>query len=225
MSNEQNRVRIVPVWLSKKGNDEIQESEFLRFKGEINYCATIGDCGMACESLMEMLTNLDEMVVGFDMEWPVNSKTGSGKTSLIQICHDENVCHLFHVSQMRNIPVALAHFLNHPKVRLAGLNIKSDLWKLIRDFPIKFQSMDEMKIIDLGVLANKVLNCSQRWSLERLVRYVLHKNLDKNDAVRKSNWQLELLSEEQKHYAAADALASFVLFHELTSKKKVKCEI
>jgi hypothetical protein len=40
----------------------------------------------------------EEMVLGFDMEWPIDFKAGSGKTALIQICAEEQTCFLFHVS-------------------------------------------------------------------------------------------------------------------------------
>nr|CAD7426670.1 unnamed protein product [Timema monikensis] len=36
----------------------------------------------------------EELILGFDMEWPVNFKAGSGKTALIQVCPKEDVCHL-----------------------------------------------------------------------------------------------------------------------------------
>lgn len=45
----------------------------------------------------EKFADFNEIIIGFDLEWPVTS-SGSGRTALIQICPDESVCYLFHVS-------------------------------------------------------------------------------------------------------------------------------
>lgn len=73
---------------------------------------------MANECLEETL------VVGFDMEWPFNFQTGSGKTALIQISPNLDVCHLLHLPELKNLPKGLFEFLHHPKVKLTGVNIK-----------------------------------------------------------------------------------------------------
>lgn len=66
----------------------------------------------------------DEFVVGFDMEWPFNFQTGSGKTALIQISPSLDICYLLHLPQIEKLPKGLTEFLHHPKVKLTGVNIK-----------------------------------------------------------------------------------------------------
>lgn len=67
----------------------------------------------------------DELfVVGFDMEWPFNFVEGPGKTAVIQISSSLRECIILHVSALKTIPKSLTEFLKHPKVRLAGVNIK-----------------------------------------------------------------------------------------------------
>lgn len=67
----------------------------------------------------------DELfVVGFDMEWPFNFVDGPGKTAVIQISSSFTECIILHVSALKTIPKSLTEFLKHPKVRLAGVNIK-----------------------------------------------------------------------------------------------------
>lgn len=62
--------------------------------------------------------------LGFDMEWPFSFQTGPGKTALLQIAPDLNECFLIQVSALKKIPTALPALLEHPKVRLTGVNIK-----------------------------------------------------------------------------------------------------
>ena len=45
----------------------------------------------------------NELILGFDLEWPFNYKFGAGKTSLMQICPDEELCYIFHVSIRRTL--------------------------------------------------------------------------------------------------------------------------
>ncbi|XP_066999219.2 3'-5' exonuclease isoform X2 [Anabrus simplex] len=187
----------------------------LRFAGRINYCTTAGDCGMACEEILEGCKEEGEIILGFDMEWPVICKSGSKRTALIQICASENECHLFQVSGIKNLPLSLIHLLQHPSTKLVGINIASDLWKLSRDFSITVKPIIDTKVVDLGVLANAALNCAQKWSMEGLVLNLLKMRLDKDDGVRKSNWNIQPLSEEQQIYAATDAYASLVLYQRL----------
>lgn len=66
----------------------------------------------------------DIMVIGFDMEWSFNFETGPGRTAVIQISPDLDVCYILHVVQLKNLPKSLTEFLAHPKVRLAGNNVK-----------------------------------------------------------------------------------------------------
>lgn len=82
--------------------------------------------------------------IAFDMEWPFSFQNGPGKsavnfigscsvyqlillitfTQVIQLCADINVCFVFHISQLTKLPAALVQLLEHPKVRLHGVNIK-----------------------------------------------------------------------------------------------------
>ncbi|XP_023707541.1 Werner Syndrome-like exonuclease isoform X3 [Cryptotermes secundus] len=123
--------RKLPAWmtLNAEGENEqfthdTNENPNLSFMGTVHYCRTEKECGRACESLMKQVETQEELVIGFDMEWPVHFKTGSGKTALIQICAEEQTCYLFHVSCMRSLPEAFVHLLKHPKFKLVGVNIK-----------------------------------------------------------------------------------------------------
>lgn len=62
--------------------------------------------------------------IAFDMEWPFSYKFGSGKSAVIQLCADVNVCYVFQISNLKRLPAALMCLLYHKKVCLHGVNIK-----------------------------------------------------------------------------------------------------
>ncbi|XP_076756249.1 WRN RecQ like helicase isoform X2 [Xylocopa sonorina] len=196
----------------------------IKFGGYINYVSDFNACAMICDDIIKEVENSNRKVIpiGFDLEWPFSFQTGSGKTALAQICFNNNVCHLLHIHSLKKLPAAFVILLNHPKVRLVGVNIKNDIWKLGRDFS-EFPSCDVVKnnCIDSGTFANRVLNRSCRWSLERLTAYLLKKKIDKSPSVRKSKWHLHPLTDEQRMYAATDAYVSWLLHTVIEEKAKI----
>lgn len=62
--------------------------------------------------------------IAFDMEWPFSFKTGPGKSAVIQICAEENVCYIFQLTNLKKLPAALVQLLKHKRVRLHGVNVK-----------------------------------------------------------------------------------------------------
>lgn len=112
---------------------------------------------------------------------------------VIQLCADINFCYVFHISQLSKLPAALVQLLEHPKVRLHGVNIKkyridntmlkinatnhlylySDFRKLERDFKEVNSQLLIDHCRDLGVWCNEVINSSGRWSMARLVRHIV----------------------------------------------------
>lgn len=85
---------------------------------------------------------------------------------------------------------------------------RSDLRKLGRDFP-DVGNTDQLvaDCCDLGLYANRVLKINERWSMARLVKELLKTNIDKDKAVRMSEWN-QVLTEEQQIYAAIDVYVS-----------------
>ncbi|XP_063980901.1 3'-5' exonuclease [Diachasmimorpha longicaudata] len=201
----------------------IEDLPEIVFKGKLYYVTDFEGCAMICDQIIQRIEQHPGVIIpiGFDLEWPFSFQTGSGKTALAQLCVSENTCHLLHIHSLDKLPAGLTILLKHPRVKLVGVNIKNDIWKLGRDFkefPAK-QVVDN-NCIDCGPLANQVYNRSCRWSLERLTAYILKKKISKDDKVRKSKWHILPLSEEQKTYAATDAYVSLLLY--LTIQKKAK---
>lgn len=66
-----------------------------------------------------------EMVpIAFDMEWPFTFQTGPGKTAVIQLCADIDLCYVLHVAELKKLPTTLVQLLTHNKVLLHGVNVK-----------------------------------------------------------------------------------------------------
>lgn len=58
------------------------------------------------------------------MEWPFSFATGPGRTAVIQLCANVEICYVFHVYNLKRLPTALSVLLTHSKVCLHGVNIK-----------------------------------------------------------------------------------------------------
>ncbi|XP_033230238.1 Werner Syndrome-like exonuclease [Belonocnema kinseyi] len=191
------------------------------FNGRINILNDFYDIAEKCDAMLHRIDTTEEKIVpiGFDLEWPFSFQTGSGKTALAQICLSEELCYLFHIYDILKLPTSFIMLLSHPKVKLVGVNIKNDIWKLGRDFTeFPAKKVVENNCFDCGPFANIVYKRSCRWSLERLTAYVLRKKISKNSQVRRSKWHIQPLNDAQKLYAATDAYVSLLLH--MTIQKK-----
>lgn len=199
---------------AREPNFNTDDLPMVDYDGRIRYLNDFYEIAEAFENLtkkVEMMAGDDDddkVGVAFDMEWTFSFQTGPERTSLIQVCIDLDECYLFHLPQLKKLPASLSVFLSHPRVRLHGVNIKNDLRKLERDFPmVKAEPMVE-NCIDLGVWYNEVFNSSGRWSMERLVLQTLRLRIDKSRQVRMSKWHIFPLSANQQKYAAIDVFVS-----------------
>lgn len=206
--------RKLPEWMTNSSNATELCPELL-FPGKINYCYSIEDITSTSDKILNHLDCSEDLVqLGFDSEWPIYGNTGSGKTAVIQICPSEEICHIIHVYNIYRLPKVLFEIIQHPKVKLVGLNIKNDIWKLGRDFRVSVQHIVENGCLDLAVFARNVLHTTQSWSLANLTQHLLKQRLNKADEIRKSDWS-KPLSETQKIYAATDAYASLMCYLKL----------
>jgi werner syndrome-like exonuclease len=147
----------------------------IKYTGQIHFHVDCREISEACDGLLKFVNEQTTNVVpvGFDMEWPFNFSTGPQKTALIQLCAELDKCYLFHVTKLQKLPQSLMTFLNHSKIRWHGVNIKNDFRKLQRDFPeVNSQALID-QCIDLGPYCNSICSTSGRWSMERLVAYVV----------------------------------------------------
>ncbi|EFA11337.1 3'-5' exonuclease [Tribolium castaneum] len=204
----------------QKEEEEFRNRPPIQFKGKKIYIRDFIECALACDNLIKLADEAaDVLVLGFDVEWPFSFQTGPGKAALIQISPDLDTCYLIQISDLKKLPKGLSVLLAHPKVRITGVNIKNDIRKLSRDFAGFDVEKNIENCIDSGVLANQILPFQQRWSMERLVTFLLKMTISKDNKVRMSKWHVSPLSKEQLDYAATDAYASLVLYNELKKRE------
>lgn len=206
--------------ITKPEEKKIEPSKpkpFIVYNGKVEYATEMIDIACMSDILLAWVNeHKDEKVpIAFDMEWPFTFQTGSGRTAVIQLCADINLCYIFHVHDLKKMPAVLVALLKHDKVVLHGVNIKNDLRKLERDFPeVKTQKMID-QCVDLGVYCNDVMATGGRWSMANLVSYICNLQINKDRKVRMSQWHIKPLTAEQQIYAAIDVYISQVIYYEL----------
>ncbi|KAJ3280784.1 hypothetical protein HK104_000404 [Borealophlyctis nickersoniae] len=110
-------------------------------------------------------------------------------------------------------PPSLKSFLEDPLCRKAGVNIRGDARKLLRDYEVQMAGM-----VDLSSLAKAVAGVP-RLSLQNLVEKLLEKTLNKDDKIRTGNWANAPLNAKQEAYAANDAYASYKIYTTLMTMR------
>jgi hypothetical protein len=185
------------------------------FEGAIKVCTA--EC---TEADLGWLTNDGQFtVLGFDLEWVPSLQRGVSPSpvALIQLCSGER-CLLVRTHQSKILSPALCALLMSAK--LVGVNIKSDLAKLVKDFP---KDLDvkrlAAKAIDVAVLVRKLLPNHSK-SLKEIVFSFTGKTLVKpsaGDAVNyHQHWQALVLRPDLEQYAAADAASGLEVYNGLT---------
>lgn len=198
------------------GYDYSYDLPEVEYDGNINYLDNYHDIDDACSRLYERVSKAKRkgfVPVAFDIEWTPSFRRGvpPGRIALIQVCVDLDQCYLFHVSDFDcyHLPQTLGAFLNHPRVKLVGNNIKADLTKLKKDFPEVYEEEMRDNCIDLGQLYNEARGTPRyRWSLRKLVREILGEELNKDQQIRCSDWDEMPLDQDQMYYAAIDVYVS-----------------
>jgi len=162
---------------------------------------------------------------GFDMEWKVSFKKGSGeaKTSLVQIAAanedlSEKLVVLGRI-HTAGLTRRFKRWIRDSTRGKTGFNVRGDAKKLVRDF-----GLETSRVIELSALARERYEggcpSAPSWSLARLCEHALGKTLPK-DKTRMSNWERGELKEEQIKYAAMDAWASLLVYRALRARDLV----
>lgn len=149
--------------------------------------------------------------IGFDTETrPAFRKGVSHQIALMQLSTDDT-CFLFRLNLI-GLPDCLANILINPAIKKIGLSLKDDfsaIHKRKAIVPTNFVELQSF-VKDYGIEDN---------GLQRIYGILFGKRISKGQ--RLSNWELEVLSDAQKMYAALDAWACLRIFNELKTKAKV----
>ena len=131
--------------------------------------------------------------VGFDTETRPSFKKGTRyKISLMQISTDE-ACFLFRLNRI-GIPQSLEDFLVNEKILKIGLSLRDDFGAMRKRTDIKPANF-----------------------LQKIYAILFDKKISKGQ--RLSNWEADVLTEQQKKYAALDAWACLRIYNQLNQDK------
>lgn len=187
-------------------NEDINKLPVESFSGEIILVETEEQSIKACEMLDSYI------YIGFDTESKPTFKKGiKSKLSLIQLALDD-VCYLFRVSKMKNIPNELINLFNNEKKVFIGLSIKDDLQKIRTKATVNSSNFIELQDVV------KKMNLEEQ-SLKKIYARLFSKKISKKQQL--SNWNNSNLSEAQKIYAATDAWACLKIYNKLENIKQI----
>ena len=183
---------------------------------------------------------LDEIVLGFDIEWKPFAPADSIKenAALIQIASENRIA-LFHIARFPGktaeqlMPPTLKAILESPRILKAGVAVKGDCSRLEKYFPLHIQGVFELSRLynlveyyatDPSKVSNKLVKLATQVHQHLLLPLYKGEPLvdepQNINSVRESDWSRPL-DYEQIQYAAADAYAGFRLFDVLESKRKM----
>lgn len=180
-------------------NDTVASLPAARFAGRI----VIVDKNEQIEEACNDLKRYD--VIGFDTETRPSFRAGvSYKVGLLQLS-TPNTCYLFRLSHIR-LDNRILKILGSRQILKIGADVTGDIRALhaLRNFHAD-------GFVDLQVEAS-------RWgieekSLRKLSAIVLNMRVSK--AQRLSNWEAEILTQQQQEYAATDAWVCIEIMKEL----------
>jgi hypothetical protein len=196
-----------------------QDVPFLRNSTDIN---------IKMSALLDHLKDLPiaRRVVALDCEWQYGSKLqyppkGRDKIALIQLAYETdpgniNVL-LIQCRHLPTLPDALVRLFHEPSIVYVGSRVKGDIDKLGEDFGIA-EISSSMTYRDLAKMAKdrgKVPDA--KVGLQTLVMVLLRQSMGKEDNIRSSQWASKQLTDEQKTYAALDAIKSLEVYNKLQS--------
>lgn len=176
------------------------------FKGRIVVISTITETQKAIQALQ------GQTILGIDTETkPAFKKGVIHKVSLLQISTN-NLCFLFRLNLI-GLPKELISILEDPTISKIGLSLKDDLHGLCQR-----AHFTPAGFIDLQNVV-KVIGVEDM-SLQKLYANLFGYRISKS--ARLTNWDNDVLTDSQKHYAALDAYACIQLYTELTSLIQTK---
>ena len=183
--------------------EEISLLEIEEFPGRILVIDTEKDADKA----VSYLTQFE--AVGFDTETRPSFKKGTRyKISLMQISTDE-ACILFRWNRS-GIPQSLEDLLVNDKILKSGLALRDDFGAMRKRTDIKPANFLDLQnyVGQFGI---------EDASLQKIYAILFDKKISKGQ--RLSNWEADVLTEQQKKYAALDAWACLKIYNQLNQDK------
>jgi hypothetical protein len=170
-----------------------------------------------------------KVTMSLDAEWNTvkNPHTGKviaadQKAAIIQLAYDfghegKQIC-IIQLTRLGHLPPELISLFKCDKIRFVGRNVWGDIMKLSRTFPDAklHQDIDKKRrAIELGKLCamrDRVRVPKGTVGLDTLSAAILGKSVPKSPVRLSPEWTNQTLSNEQKEYAARDALAGLLIY-------------
>ncbi|XP_016340924.1 exonuclease 3'-5' domain-containing protein 2-like isoform X2 [Sinocyclocheilus anshuiensis] len=210
------------VTLSQPARKEPQTQKLLRAHSLLEVPPVIVSSPEEWETLWpDFQTDLSVYpVLGLDCEW-VSVKGKASAVSLLQLATFSGRCVLVRLLTFRNaqlpLPEGLVGVLSDPRVLKVGVGCYEDGKRLTHDHGLTLSCTVDLRYLALRQ-RQAVLN--NGLSLKSLAADLLHVTLDKSLELRCSDWEADVLTQEQMVYAAHDAQISVALFFHLLGMNK-----
>lgn len=181
--------------------EAINKLEVRQFEGEIRIVDTNDSFKKALRELKKY------SVLGFDTETkPTFKKGDQHKIALIQISNSK-IAWLIRVNKI-GLPPALVSLLEDDSVLKIGAGLHDDMRRLRQISKLNPGGfLDLQKYVEAFNIESK--------GLKKLVAIILGFKISK--AQQMSNWEAEILSEQQRIYAATDAWVCLEIYNRLRS--------
>ena len=188
------------ILYSKYDKAKIQALPKVVFEGRIVVVLTAAEAEKAVDYL------LTQPILGIDTETRPSFKKGRiNQVALLQVAtHD--VCFLFRLNLI-GMSSAVIRLLEDTSVPKIGLSLQDDLMMLGRRGSFKRGNFIDLqdKVKEIGV---------EDMSLQKLFANFFGQRITKREQL--SNWEIDILKDKQKIYAATDAWTCILLYEELT---------
>lgn len=187
------------ILYSKYDKTKIQALPKVVFEGRIVVVLTAAEAEKAVDYL------LTQPILGIDTETRPSFKKGRiNQVALLQVAtHD--VCFLFRLNLI-GMSSAVIRLLEDTSVPKIGLSLQDDLMMLGRRGSFKRGNFIDLqdKVKEIGV---------EDMSLQKLFANFFGQRITKREQL--SNWEIDILKDKQKIYAATDAWTCILLYEEL----------
>ena len=175
---------------TKITKSEINNLPLRKFEGEI---IVVDKRDKITDAIKEIKL---ESIIGVDTETRPTFKKGAlNKTALIQIATEKKV-YLFRLNKI-GFSLLLADIFENPKIQKIGIAVLQDM----KELSDQFQPFKHSNVIDLNILC-KMLNF-ENIGARNLTAMLLGFRISKRQQT--SNWEANILNENQLRYAATDA--------------------
>lgn len=187
------------ILYNKYDKSKISSLPRVVFEGRIEVVLTESEAEKAVDYL------LTQPILGIDTETRPSFRKGHvNQVALLQVAtHD--ICFLFRLNLI-GMPKAVIRLLEDMTVPKIGLSLHDDLLMLERRAEFTRGNFIDLqdKVKEIGI---------EDLSLQKLFANFFGQRISKRD--RLSNWEMDVLGDKQKKYAATDAWTCILIYEEL----------